>query len=392
MTELPVTAHRDDRSTAPDLAALLHRSHAVVVAHQDPGGAYPAAPTFSAYSGYAWLRDGSFTAEGISRYGDVASADRFHDWAARVLTDRSAQVADVVAEVAAGRTPGLDRVLPTRFTLAGADGSDPWWDFQTDGYGLWLWAVVEHARRHGLALDRWRSGITVAVDYLGAVWQLSCYDWWEEHVEQRHVSTLGALHAGLHAVATVGLLDRARTATAARVASEARALVLDHGTTAGRATDPAAPHLAKWLGSGVVDASLAACVVPFGLVAPGSPLASATLDAVRRDLDVDGGVHRFRADVFYGGGQWPLLSCLLGWNLAVAGDAVGARRHLDWVTAQANPDGDLPEQVPDDLLHPEHRAEWLERWGPVATPLLWSHGMLLILADVLGLLPETSSR
>ncbi|NTW41416.1 MAG: glycoside hydrolase family 15, partial [Cellulomonadaceae bacterium] len=223
-------------------------------------------------------------------------------------------------------------------------------------------------------------------------WDRPCYDWWEEHVEHRHVSTLGAIHAGLLAAASTDALDPARRAAARRAAGAARALVVAQGTTLGRASDPTAPHLAKWLGSDAVDASLAACVVPFGLVEPGSALATATLEAITRDLDVDGGVHRFRADVFYGGGQWLLLSCLLGWNLAAAGDTAGALAHLHWVAGHATGDGQLPEQVPDHLLHPEHRTEWLDRWGPVATPLLWSHGMLLILADELGLIPEDLLR
>jgi isomaltose glucohydrolase len=47
--------------------------------------------------------------------------------------------------------------------------------------------------------------------------------------------------------------------------------------------------------------------------------------------------------------------------------------------------GDLPEQVDHHLLHPDSRAEWIARWGSVASPLLWSHGMYLILADELGI-------
>ena len=74
------------------LRALAEYSHAVITGYQDAGGAYPAAPSFSAYKGYAWLRDGSFTAEGVSRYGDVASTGRFHDWVDRVLRSRRAQV------------------------------------------------------------------------------------------------------------------------------------------------------------------------------------------------------------------------------------------------------------------------------------------------------------
>ena len=371
-TALPTPAERRH------LQDLARHSHAVITAHQDEGGAYPASPTFSAYRGYAWLRDGSFTAEGISRYGDVASADKFHDWVCRVLASRRGQVDDLLALKATGAEVPLDRMLPTRFTFAGKDGSDPWWDFQTDGYGMWLWSVVTHSQRHGRDAGRWLPGIEVAVDFTTAFWDLPCYDWWEEHVEHRHTSTLGAIHGGLLAVADAGVLDADRALAARATAAQARALVLGEGVVDG--------HLSKWLGSDAVDGSLPACIVPFGVVAVDDPIAVATLATVGTALDVDGGVHRFRADVFYGGGQWLLLSALLGWNKASAGDLDGAWRHLRWIAEHATAEGDLPEQVPDDLRHPESRQEWLDRWGPVATPLLWSHGMYLILADELGLL------
>lgn len=365
------------------LVALAQRSHAVITAHQDPAGAYPASPTFSAYRGYAWLRDGAFTAEGISRYGDVESANRFHDWVNGVLHSRRGQVDHLLANEAAGTPPPNDKMLPTRFTFDGQDGSDPWWDFQTDGYGMWLWAAVTHARRHDLDLSRWRSGAEVAVDYLTTFWDRPCYDWWEEHVEHRHVSTLGAIYAGLTAVTGIDLLDTERVTRCQQTAEAIRALVAREGIADG--------HLTKWLGTTEVDGSLPACVVPFGLIDREDPLALQTLSQVVQDLDVDGGVHRFRADDFYGGGQWLLLSALLGWNLAALGDRKGALAYLRWVAAQAIAEGDLPEQVPTHLLHPDSRNEWLERWGTVATPLLWSHGMYLILADELGLTPETTN-
>ncbi|HEX6354121.1 glycoside hydrolase family 15 protein [Actinophytocola sp.] len=360
-------------------AELARRSHAVITHYQDVGGAYPASPTFSAYRGFAWLRDGSFTVEGVSRYGDTASANRFHDWAAGVLTRRRSEVDALVAARARGELPPVERMLPTRFTFTGENGSDPWWDFQTDGYGMWLWAAVTHAERHGIDPARWLPGFEVAVDYLVTSWDRPCYDWWEEHVEHRHVSTLAAVRGGLVAVADH--LDADRRATALGVAEQIRSLVLAEGVADG--------HLTKWLGTSEVDGSLPSCVVPFGLV--DGTLAEATLSAVAADLDVDGGVHRFTADVFYGGGQWPLLSALLGWNLAARGDTAGALRYLRWIAAQADADGDLPEQVPHHLLHPGSRDEWVARWGPVASPLLWSHGMFLILADELGLLPEGTS-
>ncbi|PSL02709.1 glycosyl hydrolase family 15 [Haloactinopolyspora alba] len=360
------------------LAGLAHRSHQVITEHQHRSGAYPASPTFSAYRGFAWFRDGSFTAEGISRYGDVTSANRFHDWAAGVLTDRRGHIESLVGAADSGRQVPVESMLPTRFTLEGGDGAVQWWNFQTDGYGTWLWAVTEHARRHDLDVGRWRPAIQLCVDYVAAFWDRNCYDWWEEHLDQRHVSTLGALYGGLVAAVGSGVVDAARAARAGQVAEEIRKLVLDEGVRDG--------HLIKWLGSEVVDGSLPACVVPFGLVELDDPVAAATLDAVTRELDTDGGVHRYAADVFYGGGQWLLLSALLGWNRAAAGDTAAAWSYLHWIAAQATNDDELPEQVPHHLLAPEHRAEWVERWGTVATPLLWSHGMYLVLADELGLL------
>lgn len=395
MTSLPGTAPAAPNGMAPptrvaaaqvptteELLALAHRSRAVIVEHQHEGGAYPASPTFSAYRGYAWLRDGSFIAEGISRYGDVESADRYHDWVSRVLGARREQVDALVADAARGVEVPLDRMLPTRFTFDGLDGSDPWWDFQTDGYGTWLWSLAAHALRHGGDLTRWLPGIDVAVDFLAGFWDLACYDWWEEHVEHRHVSTLGAVAGGLRDIADCGILDEARTNRARGAAHGAATLALSQGVADG--------HLVKWLGTTAVDGSLPSCVVPFRLAEPGSDLAARTLAEVAAGLDIDGGVHRFRDDVFYGGGQWLLLSALLGWNLAAAGDRDGALRHLRWIAAHATATGEMPEQASDHLLHPDTRAEWIERWGEVATPLLWSHGMYLILAAELGLLEGTS--
>jgi len=48
------------------------------------------------------------------------------------------------------------------------------------------------------------------------------------------------------------------------------------------------------------------------------------------------------------------------------------------VRAQARDNGDLPEQVTGASQFAAEVEPWLERWGPVATPLLWSHAMFLI--------------
>jgi GH15 family glucan-1,4-alpha-glucosidase len=98
------------------------------------------------------------------------------------------------------------------------------------------------------------------------------------------------------------------------------------------------------------------------------------------------GVHRRLGDEFYGGGLWLLLAGLLGWHYSRSGRVDDARAELEWIAAQASEEGDLPEQVDRHLLRPEKRDEWVERWGPPACPLLWSHALFLTLALELGAL------
>jgi GH15 family glucan-1,4-alpha-glucosidase len=376
MTALESNA-RDPREPAPlpELAALADSSLDLIVALQDASGAYPASPTFSAYRGYSWFRDGAFIADGVSAWGGVDSASRFHDWCSGILLSRREQIERIVAAARAGAPVSDAEMLPTRFTFEGAEGADEWWDFQLDGYGTWLWAVVEHADRHSLALAPWQPALELAVDYLLSSWRRPCFDWWEEHAEEVHVSTLGCIAAGLDAAGPS--LSGERELAARSAVQEIRALIRQEGLTAG--------HLAKWLGSPEVDASLLATISPLGVFPADGTIGSTTIAAVDSQLNVGGGVHRYAADTFYGGGQWPLLSCFLGLALLAAGDRERAIDQLRWAASTATADGYLPEQVDEHLLAPERRQEWIERWGSVATPLLWSHGMFLRLAADLGL-------
>ncbi len=369
-----MTAVESRSWTLPELAALADSSLDTIVSLQDPSGAYPASPTFSAYQGYSWFRDGAFIADGVSAWGGVESASRFHDWCSRILVSRRGQIEGIVAAAAAGSPVPDAEMLPTRFTFAGEEGADEWWDFQLDGYGTWLWAVVEHANRHSLGLSTWVPAIELAVDYLVSSWRRPCFDWWEEHSEHVHGSTLGCIAAGLTAVADVLQGDRALAAKAA--VTEIRALIRQEGLADG--------HLTKWIGSADVDASLLAVIQPLGVFPADSSIGAATIAAVDHQLNVDGGVHRFTADTFFGGGQWPLLSCFLGLCLLAAGDRDRALDQLRWAAATAVGQH-LPEQVELHLLAPHMQREWIDRWGTVATPLLWSHGMFLRLAADLEL-------
>lgn len=366
------------------LAALLDRSRTVITSLQEPNGAYPACPSFSAYRGYCWFRDGSFIADGASAVGEVASASAFHDWAAMVVARYADRIHDIIDAANTGTPLPDEELLPARFTFDGGLGTDDWWDFQLDGYGTWLWAVAAHCQRHGIDVVRWSEAAALTVDYLLSSWDRPCYDWWEEHSESVHGSTLGCIAAGLRDAAAAGLVtgeraERARTGAAAVTARLTQDAVVDG-------------HLVKWIGTDAVDGSLSAVIAPLGVVDANSPLAAETRRRVTEQLEVDGGVYRFGADTFYGGGRWPLLSCFLGLAYAAAGERDEALRLLEWAASTATETGMLPEQVAGHLLAPAYRDQWEERWGPVATPLLWSHAMLLRLAAELGLDREELER
>ncbi len=351
------------------LAALAERSIEVILSNQAPTGAYLASPSFPVYR-YSWLRDGAFIADAMSRAGHYDSASAFFDWCRRVVEARIGEIDALVRRRSGGETIAGHEYLHTRYSIDGEEGEAEWWNHQLDGYGAWLWALGAHYSRlpgHAAA-GRFAQAVEATARYLTAFWAVPCYDCWEENSDQTHVATLAAIASGLGAAA-----DWPAASPAVRVASR-RALAAIEETVRERGIVDG--HLVKWLAGDDVDASLLFCAIPYRLLPPDDPVMKATV-AQLTDRLVHGGIHRHAADTFFGGGEWVLLTALLGSYLAAIGDVAGARVKLEWVADQADDNGWLPEQVSSHLLHPERFAEWERRWGPVASPLLWSHAMYL---------------
>jgi GH15 family glucan-1,4-alpha-glucosidase len=131
------------------------------------------------------------------------------------------------------------------------------------------------------------------------------------------------------------------------------------------------------LPAGAIDGSCLLVLGPYGPFSEDDALVAGTLAAVERTLVVDGGVHRYLEDEYYGGGLWVVLAGALAQVLA-PNEPDLAERVLAWIEAQADEDGALPEQVETHLRRPASRAAWVERWGSPARPLLWSHAMYLL--------------
>ncbi len=366
---------------------LYRRSIEIILANQHPSGAYVASPNFPTYR-YCWFRDGSFTAYAMDLAGEHESAARFHAWAARAVNQRAAVIRRGLEKAARGLPLDDTDVLHTRLTLEGADGTqEKWGNFQLDGFGTWLWALEQHQRLCGDPLPaEWLAAAGLTAAYLAALWDRPCYDCWEEHPDLVHPHTLAAIYGGLAAYEKLNLdLEWPKAIPNPNKFSPTldaiRAYIDSHFTLDG--------HFVKFSGKPTVDASLLGLAVPYGVVAPGDPRMLATVAEIERTL-LHGGVHRYPTDTYYGGGAWLLLTAWLGWyysqlDAQSAGDGRPPRPRptgpelLAWIEQQAAPDGSLPEQVPAALNDPAFYPSWVKQWGPIATPLLWSHAKYIIL-------------
>lgn len=353
------------------MSDLRTRSIGIIEAAQRPSGAIIASPTFPTYR-YCWFRDSSFVAYAMGRVGRHEVSARFFDWSRATVERRAARVEEALRRRAAGEQVRADDLLHCRYAIDGSAGTEAWGNFQMDGYGALLWALAEHGRLSGREIAPYVDTARLLARYIAAFWELPQYDCWEERPD-RYVATLACLYGGLQAVAP--LLPAGEAEATAVTAEAIRRRVLTEGVSEGR--------LAKTLGGGGIDASLLWCVVPFGLVAVDDPIARTTVAAIERLL-LRCGLHRFPEDTYYGGGAWILLTAWLGWYYALAGRVADAARLRDWIASQADPDGGLPEQVQDELLAPAFYEIWVDRWGPPAVPLVWSHAMYLVLDEELN--------
>src|SRR5690606_40425174 len=118
----------------------------------------------------------------------------------------------------------------------------------------------------------------------------------------------------------------------------------------------------KHIGSDTVDANLLWLALPYGVVDVSHPMYLATVAKVRRDLqDPDGGVHRYALDTYYGGGSWLLLTADLAQVHLALGQRHEAERLLSWIEAQADPNGDMPEQVATHINDATYLPHWEDR-------------------------------
>jgi GH15 family glucan-1,4-alpha-glucosidase len=365
---------------------LYKLSIEVIERNQSKAGSFIACPNFETY-GYSWLRDGSYVAVAMDQVGHHESAAAYHRWVSDVVTRYREKIPTIQGALVEGRILNDRDFLFTRYSLEGYEDltDDSWGNFQYDGYGTWLWSLKEYFDRGGdpdLIREIWPAVQTV-LTYLSLVWKLPSYDCWEEHPELLHPYSMGCVYGGMTAVLELSeqLGLPVKKADLENVIAEIKAYILSQGVCEGMLVKHIYPdsHQNPYCESSV-DASLLGLIYPCHVVGFHSAIAIKTLEEIKaRIVSPSGGVYRYEKDTFYGGGTWILLTAWLGWVEALAGDKASAQSRLDWIADKADSQGWLPEQLTDEVLYPDMKAPWVEKWGPVAKPLLWSHAMYLIL-------------
>jgi GH15 family glucan-1,4-alpha-glucosidase len=375
------------------MISLYQNSLLIIKKGQAASGAYVASPNFPSYQ-FCWLRDGSFIAHAMDTAGEYASAEAFFRWVGRTITRYGKKVEDVKQKLEAGLPIGKDDTLHTRFTLDGEEttADSGWGNFQIDGYGAWLWALAEHVRCSGnTALLKELAGpIDTTLRYLKLAWYLPNYDCWEEFPEYQSPYSFSTVYGGLAAVK--GLIQDGLFETSVvdvnELASQVLSFVQEYGVVDGLFVKRIRPALDGKAPSPVadsgVDASMLGLAIPYRAFPPDDPLVVNTVRAIEKDLHrPKGGVYRYKKDVYYGGGEWILLTAWLGWYYVQTGEIERAEEMLSWIEAQADENGTLAEQTSKHLLAPDQFDPWVKKWGPVAKPLLWSHAMYIILSNAI---------
>jgi len=300
--------------------------------------------------------------------GESDSSQRYFDWVDRVVSKQEDKVKKII-KMGNTNEPLLNSdFLPARYNLDGNETEDEWPNFQLDGYGTWLWALCEHIKITGNTqlINKYSKSIKITTDYLINFWNHPNYDCWEENGDKMHTSTLACIYGGLNSIGEYCYEDSIKT-----VAKQVKEYILHNCVINGR--------LVKFEGSQNIDASLLWVSIPFNAVSIDDDIMVKTIEEIENRLLHNGGVHRYPEDTYYGGGEWLLLSCWLGWYYCETGEVEKTKELLTWVENNTNAIGEMPEQSLKHVNDYKYIEQWENLWGEVATPLLWSHAMYLIL-------------
>jgi GH15 family glucan-1,4-alpha-glucosidase len=261
---------------------------------------------------YCWLRDATFTLQALLGTGYIDEARAWRDWLVRAVAGDPAKLQIMYAVDGARRIPEL-----TLDWLRGYEGSRPVrigndaaGQFQLDVWGEVL-DGLHLARATGMeAVDTAWDIQRALLDFLEGHWDDPDSSLWEVRGPRRHfvhskVMAWAGVDRAVHSVEAQGLdgpVDKWR-----EMRDRIHADVCEHGY------DPDRQTFTQFYGSRGLDAAL--LLIPrVGFLPWNDPRVVGTVEAVQRELSIDGFLLRYRPDADGGvdglpGSEGAFLAC-----------------------------------------------------------------------------------
>jgi len=324
----------------------------------DPSGAVVAAATTSLPEQlggsrnwdyrYSWLRDATFTLMALMSSGYLDEARDWRSWLLRAAAGDPAQLQIMygldgerrLSEEELDWLPGFGGSSPVRVGNGAAR------QFQLDVYGE-VMDAFHQARCAGLAVDddAWELQ-RVLTAYLEGTWHLPDEGLWEVRSGRQQFTHSKVMAWVAFDRAAAAVQHRGLPGDAGRWRAQADAV---HAQVCDQAFDRHKGAFTQAYGSTALDAS--ALLIPLvGFLPPDDPRVSGTVDAIQRELCLDGLVLRYRtdrhdADGLSGGeGAFLLCSFWLVDNLALRGDRDQACELFERLLGLRNDVGLLAEE------------------------------------------------
>ncbi len=324
----------------------------------EPSGAIIAAPTTSLPERlggsrnwdyrYSWLRDASFTLQAFTANGCLAEAAAWRGWLLRAIAGDPAQLQIMygvdgerrLPEQELAWLPGFRESRPVRIGNGAAE------QFQLDVYGE-VMDALHHARTMGMAPDDDAWALQQAlVGFVEQHWREPDEGIWEIRGPRQHFTHSKVMAWVAFDRAARGVEEHGLPGDSSRFRQLADEV---HRDVCAAGFDDRRGSFVQYYGSSELDASL--LLLPLvGFLPADDPRIVATVDAVERELTVDGLVLRYRTDgpgtdgLDGDEGSFLLCSFWLVQALALCGETARATALFERLLALGNDVGLLSEE------------------------------------------------
>ena len=296
---------------------------------------------------FCWIRDATFTLYALLSAGYKSEAKAWREWLLRAVAGKPSDLQIMygiggerrLPEIELGWLPGYEQSAPVHIGNAASQ------QFQLDVYGE-IMDTLHQARELGLAPDEdsWRVQHAL-MEFLESAWDRPDEGIWEVRGPRRHF-THSKVMAWVGVDRAVKAIERCGVEGPLERWRALRATI--HDQVCRQGYDSNRGTFVQYYGSSALDGSL--LMIPLvGFLPASDPRVRGTLQAIERDLKVEGLVMRYRPAVEVDGlpeGEGVFLPCSF-WlvdNLLLAGRQDEARELYTRLVGLGNDVGLLSEE------------------------------------------------